>query len=342
MDVEGNEAAAAEIATALGAESGASSDVVNTEVAEAAEASDDAWLRENLPPDPDEIAEGAHDDPPAGGRAPADTTEQLETSEVDPAEYADALTAVMRAGLTIEDAKLLPPERVLALAEHQAKIQADLDRRFRESGSSGDATSNDGDPEGTPAVAEATPGSPPDFEKLASPPQELVDALALDGEGTKLLADWQKQAVAPLARQNQQLHTELSGLHQELIGMQAETARIQLQEQFPQLADTNTPEFGRVVERMKRLQSSGQYSNVRQLMEDSASVEFAGDLKDQASAAKDRIDRLKDGGQPTPPSGKDHHDERRAAPGDIDDQMLIALEEGNDAEVQRLKRLQGL
>lgn len=349
--------AAAETLSALGAEPGASSDVVNSEAAQAAESADDAWLEENLLPDTDEELAGepqpaAGDDAPQAGddtddseqaveQAQGADTEQLEVPDIDPAEYADALTAVMRAGLTMEDAKALPPERVMAIAEHQAKIQSDLDRRFREGGSSGDATDN-GDPEGNAQQAEAPSGSPPDIEQLASPPQELVDALALDGEGTKLLADWQKQAAQPLMEQNQALHGALQQLQQQVVGMQAENARAQLQEQFPQLADTTTPEFQRFVQRVDKLDHTGQYTDVRQLMEDAASIEFAADKRAEVTAAQDRINRLKDSGQPTPPSGKDPRDEQRADQGDIDDQILIALDEGNHAEVKRLQRLQGL
>ena len=314
-----------------------------SEVAEATSAEEDAWLDANLEPDdegdaPVEVAEEA-----AEAKAPVAEETQPEAEQVEQApeadnqaELADAYTVLRRAGFEMSDLEGLTPNRVLAIAEKQSKIQSDLDRRFRETTAT-DAIDGPEDSAATPNTdAEASADSPLDFVKMASP---LAEALALDEDGTNLLVDFQKQSMAPLLdtirAQADVLHSTQMGL----MDMQAAQAREQLGERFPQLADTEGPEYARVVERMRTLGRGGEYKNMVTLMEDAASIEFAQAARAEVSAAQQRISQLKANGQPVPAAGPAHSSSKPMTSDDIEDMVLDALDRGDTEALNKARRL---
>jgi hypothetical protein len=297
----------------------------------AASEAEDQWLDANLESDegeeaPAEQAEAEPVEAPAEPDAPA----------ADNTELADAYTALRRAGLEMEDIEALPEERVIAIAAKQNKIQSDLDRRFREGATpeDGDATESPKDSAATPEAAEATADSPFDLSSMASP---LAEALALDDEGTKLLVDFQQQAMSPLLQTIKSQEDLIQQTQMSLMGMQEDMAVDQLRERFPQLADTNS--MTRVRERMGTLVSSGNYNDMMSLLEDAASIEFAKQTTDEVKAARDKLGQLRSNGQPVPATGPAPAAQTTYTSEDLEDMVLEALDSGDQAALRRAQSL---
>ena len=301
-----------------------------------AAAAEDAWLDANLEGDEGEEpqAEQAAEAPPIEATEPAEAGEPA----ADNTELADAYTTLRRAGLDMEDIQALPEERVLAIAAKQTKIQADLDRRFREgpAAEDGDATESAEDSAGTPEVAEAPADSPTDLSSMASP---LAEALALDDEGTKLLVDFQQQAMEPLLQTIKAQESLIEQTQMTLLGMQEDMAVEQLRERFPQLAQADS--MARVRQRMGTLVSSGNYNDMMSLIEDAASIEFARQTTDEVKAARDRLGQLRSNGQPVPATGPAPAAQTAYTSDDLEDMVLEALDSGDEAALRRARALSG-
>jgi hypothetical protein len=238
----------------------------------------------------------------------------------------------------MEDIEALPKERVLAIAAKQNKIQSDLDRRFREGSTpeDGDATESPEDSAATPEAAEAPADSPFDLSSMASP---LAEALALDDEGTKLLVDFQQQAMSPLLQTIKSQEDLIQQTQMALMGMQEDMAVDQLRERFPQLADTDS--MTRVRQRMGTLVSSGNYNDMMSLLEDAASIEFARQTTDEVKAARDKLGQLRSNGQPVPATGPAPAAQTTYTSEDIEDMVLEALDSGDQAALRRAQSLSG-
>jgi len=262
---------------------------------------EDAWLEANDSSEDEMgvIADEAETVEADADTATAETTEPAETGERSP-ELADALAVLRRDGWDPEDLDTLDPTRILAMAEKRLQVQGDTDRAYQKLKEleAGETTGEkSAESEAVADTAEATSDSPAqDISEMVAP---LAEALALDEDGTRTLVDFQKSLMAPLTQGFEAQQTLLQQTVDAVIGMQAETARSQLVDRFPQLQDTSSEEFKSVQVRTDQFLRSGEYDSVHAAMESAASVEFAAQARSEVARAKETVNRFQSNGQPS-------------------------------------------
>lgn len=260
---------------------------------------------------------------------PEDTDNTEDTGDIDTDALDEAWSVLRRDGFKQDDLALLSDEAVLRLAAHRKKVQGDVDRMLSEA----KPKSQEQNPEESeaPVTAEATAGQPTG-DHLQQAAKSFADYVGLDDEGAKLLAKSYEQLVTPLSQQVQAMQNYIAE-------QQIEAARQQLAGQFPQVADRNSDDYGRVVNRMNKLYSEGSHKNLNQLMEDAIAFEFRNEIRQQASEANTKLRNLRTNGTPVKAKGAQAQPEMSAE--ELEDQVLQLLESGAPDAVERARRLTG-
>jgi len=271
---------------------------------------------------------------------PEDEPEEApaETEEVS-SELEDARGVLRRDGFTAEDLEGMKEEQVLRLAAHRRKVQGDIDRLLREA--KGDATGDDNATQtqgesGESATAEATADSPPQVH-LREAVTPIAQYLGLDEEGTDLLVRSHEIALKPLqdalAAQSQQF--EAIGMT--LLMQDVERARQGLVERFPQVSDSSSEDFQKVLGRMQTMYTD-EYDTVDRLMEDAISVEFAGQFRETAQKASDTIRKQQRNGLPQA-GGSRPEPEAALSSEEREDRVLEILESDDPDRFEKARAL---
>lgn len=258
---------------------------------------------------------------PAEGE-PAETAPKAEEPATDPADesaYEAALRALRRAKTPTAVIRGMPREQVVAWGLELAKVQAGADQAFtrlRELESSERPQENPSGQATPPAAtADAT-----DAADLA----ELSEALGLDKEGGAVLAKALQardaRVQAELTRRDQRDQVRDAAL----ANLVLESARNELRDRFPSLADRS--KFNDVKEKARQLYRGGGYETAVDAMEDAAALI----LKDDVKAASDKTALAKARGRTTPPTARQpaktqSHEDRLGA-------TLAALDSGATRE----------
>jgi len=291
----------------------------------------------------DEIGVRAEPEDDAGEDSeeePEDEPEEApaETEEVS-SELEDARGVLRRDGFTAEDLEGMKEEQVLRLAAHRRKVQGDIDRLLREA--KGDATGDDNATQtqgesGESATAEATADSPPQVH-LREAVTPIAEYLGLDEEGTDLLVRSHEIALKPLqdalAAQSQQF--EAIGMT--LLMQDVERARQGLVERFPQVSDSSSEDFQKVLGRMQTMYTD-EYDTVDRLMEDAISVEFAGQFRETAQKASDTIRKQQRNGLPQA-GGSRPEPEAALSSEEREDRVLEILESDDPDRFEKARAL---
>ena len=286
---------------------------------------EDAYLMQIDGYDEDESSEPT----PEPTQSSPEENQPADTSGVD-----EAWSVLRRDGFTKDDLAALSDEAVLRLAAHRKKVQSDVDRKLSEAKQPkpDEADEESRQQPEEPAVAEATPKA--DFDDhLQEAARMFANAVDLDEESTNLLAASYAAVVAPFKQQ-------LAGMQEWMARQQVEATRQQLVEQYPQVSDPNSEDFGRVVSRMTKLAESDGVSDMRRLMEDAIAFEFREELRKQADEANKTVRNFRSNGAPSKPNGAPQPN-AVADMNALEDQVLAILESGAPDAVERARRLTG-
>ena len=237
-------------------------------------------------PDPDDLVEagGAPEETSVLGGEPRDEEESGAPSLSE--QHEQAMAVLKRDGWTPEDLEALPAERLISIAEHRRKVQADVDRKLRERQQPEQAEETDKD--SGESQAEPNPDQP-----------RVADYLGLDESGTELLVQFQQAAVQPMQQLIDEQRAALQAVQQQLLFTELERARVALEDRYPQARDTEGERWGNVLDRMGRMWSEGSDLPTIKAMEDAILLEFRDELTQQARESKSRVTSLRDYGQPT-------------------------------------------
>jgi hypothetical protein len=191
---------------------------------------------------------------------------------------------------------------VVALGEKRRKVQDDVDTAFAELTElrAGRGAARENEARRGENEAEASPARI-DVSKIA-------DRLALDEEGAQELADFVRGTQAPLLAELERTRQAVSSTQTMAMQAAAETARRDLAERFPQVQDPASESYRRVLARMTKLQSSGNYSGVGELMEDAILIEHRDEIAKRASEQTLKLRNARANGQPV--SGKSQPKEK--------------------------------
>lgn len=271
------------------------------------DAVEDAWLEANLgdeddPEEPEDEPEGedgaeaaeaadGDEEPDEEPQEAAEAGGETEQPDVDEEAYRLAAARLRRDGFTTEDIALLPAERVLSLGSHRAKVQADVDDAFDR------LTKLERTPPGERTGSKNDAEAAREKDSVLTRAQALADDLGLDDEGVERLAGLVEDAHGPLLERLEAQGAALKAITERTLRAEAEAARQDLKERFPQVRDASSPEFKRVLQRMNRLQTSGGYQSARELMEDAVLMEFREEIRGQASEAKKASRKARANGQ---------------------------------------------
>jgi hypothetical protein len=264
----------------------------------------------------------------------APETAQEEQPEVDD-ERRLAEAVIRRDGeWSAEDLALLPRERVLAIAAQREKVQSDMDRHMAEL--------TELRKSGDKPPGERT-GSENEAEAVASPKVDvaaLAETLALDSDGAQVLANALQQQVAPLLQEVATLregNVKAEGLARRV---EAEFARRDLQERFPQIQDANGEGYKKVLGMMDTLTAGGKKAPTAQLMEDATLLVFADEIRAKASEADSKLRTARANGQAVTTT-TDHvsktEDPRKMTQDQRESQALDILDGGTSGD--RAKRV---
>ena len=265
--------------------------------AETSEAEQDRILMElDGEPDPDDLIDAG--DAPQEPEPTAGEPQGDEESGASPLseEQEQAMAVLKRDGWTPEDLEALPADRLLSIAEHRKKVQADVDRKLRERQASDPDTETDKD--SGEATAEPTPDQP-SVANLRDQAKAFADYLGLDESGQDLLVEMQQAAVQPMQELIDSQRQALEAVQQQLLFTELERARTALVDQYPQASDTKSERWQKVLDRMGQMWADGSDADARSLMEEAILLEFRGELATEAKQSKDRVASLRQAGMPT-------------------------------------------
>ncbi len=249
---------------------------------------DEDALEEEEAPEDTEAA------PDAEESAPDSDEEEKTTSEGPSPELEEAMGVLRRDGFQQDDLSALSDEKILRLAEHRKKVQTDIDRMLSDKKADKDESESQQESE-EPNTAEA-PTEQPMQDNLRQAAKLFGDHVGLDEESTELLAKSYEALIAPMSQQVQ-------AVNQQLALFQIEQARAGLVDQYPQVADTASEDWERVIGRMTKLQENGGYDTVASLMEDAIAFEYRDQYKEQARSAKDTVRSYRANGSPSDAKG---------------------------------------
>lgn len=192
-------------------------------------------------------------------------------------------------GWTAEDLALLPRDRVLAISEHRRGVQKNVDEHYTEL-------------VGLRVKSEMPPGERTGSEKEAEvlaplDVSSLAEKLTLDEEGAQELVGLLQRQTAPLLAKIASLETGTSKAEGIALRVEAEMARRDLGERFPQLKDVEA--YRRVLKTMTQLQRGGSKLPTAPLMEDAALITFADEIMAKASEADTKLRTARANGQLT-------------------------------------------
>ena len=268
-----------------------------TEPTETSEEAQDRVLMElDGEPDADDLIEsgGASEEsgPAVEQRGDPEESEAPPLSE----EREQAYDVLRRDGWTLEDLEALPAERLLSIAEHRRKVQADVDRKLRERQAQQDDTETGKDSEA--GQAEPTKDQP-SVANLREQAKAFGEYLGLDESGQDLLVELQQAAVQPMQKLIDDQRQALEAVQQQLLFTELERARVSLEDQYPQARDTEDERWGKVLDRMGKMWNEGSELGTRQLMEEAILLEYRGELASEAKQSRDRVASLRQTGMPT-------------------------------------------
>ena len=286
-------------------------------------------------PDEDDLEPlGAGEEPRVGGVD--DEPERLVDDS--PAPVSDELKAAQdvlrRDGWEDEDFDALPEERLIAIAEHRKKMQADVDRKLREDDESADDALQSDSEEGHAEPAKDTP----DVASTAHL-DTLSDYLGLDEQGKDLLRQFQDASVAPMRKLIDDQQAVLQNVQAVLVRQELDRARSELQAEHPQVRDVHSAEFGRVLERMDKLAQEEPSKSTRDLMEEAVLLEFRGEIKETAQAAKRSLNGYRDQGQPVVRAKPSTPAQQYSSPSEKEDAVLRILESDDPDRFQRARAI---
>lgn len=259
-------------------------------------------------PDPDDLVhesdyapDDVEDDEEAEGDAEEPEYDVDDDDEYDDDELSEelesAVETLLRDGWTIDDLEQLPEERLISIAEHRRRVQADVDRKLRNRQPDADTDETDTDFEASPAEPNS---NTPDFvADLRDQAVQLADALGLDQEGADLLINMQTKSVAPLQQLVQQQSDALQAIQQQLLFQELERMRSSMVTKYPMVSDPESERWQSVLDRMGSILDNEEGVDPRTAMEDAILLEFRDDLAGQARTDRQRVRDLRDSGQPT-------------------------------------------
>ena len=265
--------------------------------AESSEAEQDRILMEiDGEPDPDDLIPAGdapqETEPEAGGPQGDEESGASPLSE----EHEQAYAVLKRDGWTPEDLEALPADRLLSIAEHRKKVQADVDRKLRERQAPSNDTETDKD--SGEATAEPTPDQP-SVANLADRATAFAEYLGLDDSGKDMLVELQQAAVQPMQQLMQKQQEMLTAVQEQLLFTELERVRSSLVDQYPQARDTGSERWGNVLDRMGQMWADGADADPRSLMEEAILLEFRGELASEARESKDRVAVYRERGMPS-------------------------------------------
>lgn len=206
-----------------------------------------------------------------------------------------AMAVLRRDGWTADDLEALPEERLIAIAEHRKKIQADVDRKLRErsSESKDEQTAEDSDER----VAEPTSDQPRSVD-LDGQLDELADYLGLDDSGKQLLVEWQNQTLAPVNAIVNETKQAMADLQQRIFMSDLVGARSHVVGKYPIVENANDEQWASIMDRMTKMVESGTDQTLAEMMEDAVLLEFQGQITEAVKSNTERIRNLRDVGMP--------------------------------------------
>jgi len=264
----------------------------------------------------------------------AEPATKEQASNIDTDDLADAWSVLRRDGFSKDDLGALSDEAVLRLAAHRKKVQSDIDRKFSESkAKDGEAAEQSPQEPSEPQQAEAAQGQPVG-DNLLQAAKSFADHVGLDDEGAQILAKSYEALLQPFQQQ-------IAAMQQQMAAAQLESARARLASEYPQVADTKSEGWNRVVARMNRMFSSGEsYDTVEALMEDAIAFEFRDQIRSEAESAKTNLRNLRKNGAPSRPTGATPP-EPEISSDEMEDKILELLESDAPDRVQRARLLSG-
>jgi|DEB0MinimDraft_6_1074348.scaffolds.fasta_scaffold21497_5 hypothetical protein len=297
---------------------------------------EDAYLMQIDGDDEDTTPEPAEEaaEPEAPAEEAADEEEPEKPSTIDTDELEEAWSVLRRDGFSKEDLAALSDEAISRLAAHRKKVQSDVDRMLNESKQSKDAEQ----PEQSqtereePTTAEATERQPAEAN-LQAAAKQFADYVGLDEKGAELLAESYSSLLKPLQDQ-------VMAMQNFIANQQIESARVRLADRYPQVADTSSDDWNRVLTRMNKLYDTESHRDLGGLMEDAIAFEFRDQLKQEAESAKTQIRNLRTNGTPAKATGASPEAPALSAE-QLEDQVLALLESDAPDRVERARRLTG-
>jgi len=264
----------------------------------------------------------------------AEPATEEQASNIDTDELADAWSVLRRDGFSKDDLAALSDDAVLRLAAHRKKVQTDIDRKLSESKTKDDEAAQQSPKEPSePQQAEAAQGQPVE-DNLLQAAKSFADHVGLDEEGAQILAKSYEALLQPFQQQ-------IAAMQQQMAAAQLESARARLASDYPQVADTKSKEWDRVVARMNRMFTSGEsYDTVEALMEDAIAFEFRDQIRAEAESAKTNLRNLRKNGAPSRPTGATPP-EPGISSDEMEDRILELLESDAPDRVQRARLLSG-
>ena len=297
---------------------------------------EDAYLMQIDGDDPDDspdpVEEVAQPEAPAEEAAPEQEPES--SSDIDTDALEEAWSVLRRDGFSKDDLAALSDEAITRLAAHRKKVQSDVDRMLNESKqatTSEEAQQSPAERE-EPTTAEA-PERQPVPANLQQAAKQFADYVGSDEKGDDLLAQSYESLLAPMTQQ-------IVALQNYVAGQQIESARARLADKYPQVADTSSEDYQRVVKRMNKLYGDESHKDIASLMEDAIAFEFRDQLKQEAESAKTQIRNLRNNGTPAKATGATP-DAPALSGEEIEDQILAILESDAPDRVERARRLSG-
>jgi len=226
---------------------------------------------------------------PEAAPEPAPKTEQPDDQA-----YRLAAAALRRDGWSTEDVALLPAERVIALGEKRRKVQDDVDAHYEELVQLRNRREAARENEARRGENEAEAPAGLDVNALA-------ERLGIEEEGVQTLVDVIRKSQEPLLQRLDSTERMLVESSKAQRRAQMESARSGLVERFPQLKDADA--MARVLSRMDKIeQTGGNYSDVRELMEDAVLLEYHEDIRAQAAERTKQLRTARANGQVTSPT----------------------------------------
>lgn len=315
-------------------EATANEDAVLDELLGRVEDKDDLMQGEDIFEEEEESEpeEEAEEEPEASEEEAED--EEEETTDVDSDDLAQAIARLRRYGMSTEQIGLLGDADILELGEKFGKIQDDTDSAHKE------LNELKRTPQSTQAGAN-TAEAPQDSTSVPEPIKAVAEDWGMDEEGGERLAAAFDASMEPLRQENASLNTKLAALESRILRSEADVARQELAERFPQVQDPNSRKFQRVLSRMNSLQTTGEYVTTHELMEDAILIEFRDELKAEASKGNDKIRKARAKGSVTKPKvqPKSSPKDKKLSGSALEDAVLEMLDPAGPDDSTEAERL---